>query len=76
MWEASWDENVCVELFLAPALPYGGMLYVRCAASPGSVLQLSVAMYLVQGSASYAPEKSALVWHMRNFPGGKEFMLR
>lgn len=29
-----------------------------------------------QGSASYAPEKSALVWHMRNFPGGKEFMLR
>jgi AP-1 complex subunit mu len=29
-----------------------------------------------QGSAVYAPEKSALVWHMRNFPGGKEYMLR
>lgn len=31
---------------------------------------------VLQGSASYAPEKSALVWHMRNFPGGKEYMLR
>ncbi|KAF6250703.1 Mu1-adaptin [Scenedesmus sp. NREL 46B-D3] len=29
-----------------------------------------------QGSAVYAPEKSALVWQMRNFPGGKEYMLR
>lgn len=34
------------------------------------------ASFLPQGSASYAPEKSALVWHMRNFPGGKEYMLR
>jgi hypothetical protein len=31
---------------------------------------------VVQGSAVYAPEKSALVWQMRNFPGGKEYMLR
>eukprot|EP00882_Tetradesmus_deserticola_P004716 GHRQ01004970.1.p1 GENE.GHRQ01004970.1~~GHRQ01004970.1.p1 ORF type:complete len:426 (+),score=192.60 GHRQ01004970.1:97-1374(+) len=29
-----------------------------------------------QGSAVYAPEKSALVWQMRNFPGGKEYILR
>lgn len=24
----------------------------------------------------YAPEKEALVWKIRNFPGGKEFLLR
>jgi AP-1 complex subunit mu len=29
-----------------------------------------------QGSAAYAPEKEALVWKIRNFPGGKEFLLR
>eukprot|EP00878_Enallax_costatus_P006002 GHUV01006295.1.p1 GENE.GHUV01006295.1~~GHUV01006295.1.p1 ORF type:complete len:426 (+),score=101.02 GHUV01006295.1:297-1574(+) len=29
-----------------------------------------------QGSANYVPEKSALVWQMRNFPGGKEYILR
>jgi len=29
-----------------------------------------------QGSADYAPEKEALVWKIKNFPGGKEFMLR
>lgn len=29
-----------------------------------------------QGSASYVPEKSALVWHIKSFQGGKEFMLR
>ena len=30
----------------------------------------------MQGSAAYAPEKEALVWKIRNFPGGKEFLLR
>lgn len=30
----------------------------------------------VQGSAMYAPEKEVLVWKIKNFPGGKEFMLR
>jgi len=29
-----------------------------------------------QGSAEYAPEREALVWKIKNFPGGKEFMLR
>mmetsp|Transcript_15360 Transcript_15360/g.46368 ORF Transcript_15360/g.46368 Transcript_15360/m.46368 type:complete len:426 (-) Transcript_15360:441-1718(-) len=29
-----------------------------------------------QGTAAYAPEKEALVWKIRNFPGGKEFLLR
>lgn len=29
-----------------------------------------------QGSATYVPEKSALVWSIKSFPGGKEFMLR
>ena len=24
----------------------------------------------------YAPEKEALVWKIRNFPGGKEYLLR
>lgn len=24
----------------------------------------------------YVPEKEALVWKIRNFPGGKEYMLR
>ncbi len=28
------------------------------------------------GSATYAPEKSALVWTIKNFPGGKEYVLR
>jgi AP-1 complex subunit mu len=28
------------------------------------------------GSATYVPEKSAMVWTMKNFPGGKEFMMR
>ena len=45
---------------------------LRCALCCCCPLPLS----LPQGSASYAPEKSALVWHMRNFPGGKEYMLR
>ena len=31
---------------------------------------------LFQGSASYVPEKEALVWKIKNFPGGKEFLLR
>ena len=30
----------------------------------------------LQGSAMYAPEKEVLVWKIKNFPGGKEFMLR
>jgi len=29
-----------------------------------------------QGSAEYAPEREALVWKIKNFPGGKEFLLR
>lgn len=29
-----------------------------------------------QGFADYAPEREALVWKIKNFPGGKEFMLR
>jgi AP-1 complex subunit mu len=29
-----------------------------------------------QGNALYAPEKSALVWQIKNFPGGKEYLLR
>ncbi|GMH20741.1 hypothetical protein Nepgr_022583 [Nepenthes gracilis] len=28
------------------------------------------------GSASYAPEKDVLVWKIKSFPGGKEYMLR
>eukprot|EP00245_Coleochaete_scutata_P008834 TRINITY_DN2786_c0_g1_i1.p1 TRINITY_DN2786_c0_g1~~TRINITY_DN2786_c0_g1_i1.p1 ORF type:complete len:429 (-),score=104.82 TRINITY_DN2786_c0_g1_i1:359-1645(-) len=28
------------------------------------------------GSATYAPEKEALLWKIKSFPGGKEFMLR
>ncbi|XP_045833321.1 AP-1 complex subunit mu-2-like isoform X1 [Trifolium pratense] len=28
------------------------------------------------GSAAYAPEKDALIWKIRSFPGGKEYMLR
>jgi hypothetical protein len=30
----------------------------------------------LQGSAAYAPEKAALVWKIKNFPGGREFLLR
>jgi AP-1 complex subunit mu len=29
-----------------------------------------------QGTAAYAPERDALVWKIKNFPGGKEFQLR
>lgn len=29
-----------------------------------------------QGTATYAPEKAALVWKIKNFPGGREFLLR
>jgi AP-1 complex subunit mu len=28
------------------------------------------------GSATYAPEKNALIWKIKAFPGGKEFVLR
>ncbi|KAJ6430407.1 hypothetical protein OIU84_021743 [Salix udensis] len=28
------------------------------------------------GSASYAPENDALMWKIKSFPGGKEYMLR
>ncbi len=31
---------------------------------------------LLQGAAVYAPEKEAMVWKIKNFPGGKEFLLR
>ena len=31
---------------------------------------------VVQGAAVYAPEKEAMVWKIKNFPGGKEFLLR
>ena len=30
----------------------------------------------LQGAAVYAPEKEAMVWKIKNFPGGKEFLLR
>ena len=30
----------------------------------------------MQGAAVYAPEKEAMVWKIKNFPGGKEFLLR
>ena len=30
----------------------------------------------MQGNAVYAPEKEALVWKIKNFPGGREFLLR
>jgi AP-1 complex subunit mu len=30
----------------------------------------------LQGTAIYAPEKDALVWKIKNFPGGREFLLR
>lgn len=39
----------------------------RCRLSPPARLQ---------GSAVYAPEKDALVWKIKNFPGGREFLLR
>ncbi|CAD7702756.1 unnamed protein product [Ostreobium quekettii] len=29
-----------------------------------------------QGTANYAPEKEALVWKIKSFPGGKEYLLR
>lgn len=29
-----------------------------------------------QGKAEYVPERSALVWTIKNFPGGREFLLR
>ena len=31
---------------------------------------------VLQGNAVYAPEKEAMVWKIKNFPGGKEFLLR
>ena len=33
-------------------------------------------MHGLQGAAVYAPEKEAMVWKIKNFPGGKEFLLR
>ncbi|KAK9805774.1 hypothetical protein WJX73_008271 [Symbiochloris irregularis] len=29
-----------------------------------------------QGTATYAPEKDAMVWKIKNFPGGREFVMR
>ena len=46
------------------------LVFVKCAAR-----RLRY-MTPLQGSAAYAPEKEALVWKIRNFPGGKEFLLR
>lgn len=34
------------------------------------------ALTCLQGAAVYAPEKEAMVWKIKNFPGGKEFLLR
>ena len=34
------------------------------------------ALPVLQGNAVYAPEKEAMVWKIKNFPGGKEFLLR
>lgn len=31
---------------------------------------------LPQGTAVYVPEKEALVWKIKSFPGGREFLLR
>lgn len=28
------------------------------------------------GYAEYAPEKNAFIWNIRQFPGGKEYMMR
>jgi len=28
------------------------------------------------GTASYAPEKNAIIWSIKQFQGGKEFILR
>ena len=30
----------------------------------------------LQGTAVYVPEKEALVWKIKSFPGGREFLLR
>ena len=32
--------------------------------------------WLSQGTAVYVPEKEALVWKIKSFPGGREFLLR
>ncbi|KAG2438519.1 hypothetical protein HXX76_005070 [Chlamydomonas incerta] len=37
---------------------------------------ISPSMKCSQGSAAYVPEKSALVWTIKSFPGGKEYTLR
>ena len=29
-----------------------------------------------QGAAVYVPEKEALIWKIKSFPGGREFLLR
>ena len=36
----------------------------------------SPSLACLQGAAVYAPEKEAMVWKIKNFPGGKEFLLR
>ena len=30
----------------------------------------------MQGAAVYVPEKEALIWKIKSFPGGREFLLR
>ena len=37
---------------------------------------MSPVAFMTQGAAVYAPEKEAMVWKIKNFPGGKEFLLR
>ena len=33
-------------------------------------------LQILQGTATYAPEKDAMVWKIKNFPGGREFLMR
>jgi Adaptor complexes medium subunit family len=42
-----------------------GSAAARCAVFPAA-----------QGGALYVPEKEALVWKLKSFPGGREFLLR
>lgn len=67
LWEARWNKAMRFVGLRCTVIGY-------CVCAMAQLL--TSAVHLPQGSASYAPEKSALVWHMRNFPGGKEFMLR
>ena len=51
--------------------------YVRKITSYMKVIQTYPCDFaILQGAAVYAPEKEAMVWKIKNFPGGKEFLLR